>query len=186
MEKSKERSIITDKLVIAKSGKAIEDWFKILDKAGGKKLSHPEIFEIISGIEELKPLGQWNHNLLRTAYEWSRKLKERGQKKDGFEISVSKTISVPVGVLFNSVNDKTFQKKWLKKELNVRKSALNKSLVATGEDEETTIQIELYNKGENKSQAVIQQMKIKDLKSAEQMKEFWSKALADLKLILEK
>ena len=32
MEEAKQRSIITDKLVVEKTGKSMEHWFKLLDK----------------------------------------------------------------------------------------------------------------------------------------------------------
>lgn len=90
--------------------------------------------------------------MLTTTYEWNRGIKSRGQKEDGFEISVSKTISVPIRVLYNSVIDEGVRKKWLKNKLKIRKTTLNKTLVITWEDEVSTVRIELYNKGEYKSQ----------------------------------
>ena len=34
----KERKIITDKVVVEKTGKTMEEWFAVLDKKGAKKL----------------------------------------------------------------------------------------------------------------------------------------------------
>lgn len=58
MEKTNARNIITDKLVVEKTGKLMEDWFKYLDEKGAKKLRHPEIFKLVKGIKDLEPLGQ--------------------------------------------------------------------------------------------------------------------------------
>ncbi len=58
-------------------------------------------------------------------------------------------------------------------------------MVITWKDD-TTVRVELYKKGEDKSQVVIQQMKIPDSKTADRMKEYWSDALEKLKSILEK
>lgn len=180
------RKIITDKLVFEKTGMVIEDWFRILDKKGAKKMKHADIFYLVSVTEGLKPLGQWNQNLLTTTYEWSRGLKERGQRDDGIEISVSKTISVPVSKLYESWTDEGQRKKWLpERKFTTRKSAENKSLVITWKDD-TTVRVELYKKGDDKSQVVIQQMKIPDSKKADKMKIFWSKSLEKLKAVLEK
>ena len=66
---SKERKIITDKLVLPQTGQSIESWFECLDHLGAREKTHSEIFELISRIEKLKVLGQWNHNLLATSYE---------------------------------------------------------------------------------------------------------------------
>jgi len=183
---NKQGNIITDKLVVLKTGKTLEDWFKYLDNKGAKKLNHPEIFNLVCSIGDLKPLGQWNQNLLSTTYEWNRGLKKRGQKEDWFEIGISKTISVPIQILYDSFAEEDLRKNWLKNKLKIRKSTLNKSLVITWEDEVTTVRVEMYNKGEKKSQVVIQHMKISNSKMAERMKKFWNDALNGLKTNLEK
>jgi hypothetical protein len=180
------RKIITDKLVFEKTGRMIEYWFKILDKRGAKKMKHSEIFNLVSITEGLKPLGQWNQNLLTTTYEWSRGLKERGQRDDGIEISVSKTISVPVSKLYEAWDQQKIRNKWLTEKLfTIRKATKNKSLVITLK-EDTTVRVELYQKSDDKAQIVLQQMKIPDTKTADKMKLYWSNALEKLKSLLEK
>src|ERR1044071_290578 len=114
MEKEKSRKIISDKLIVEKTGKTMEDWFKILDKRGAKKKTHPEIFKLVSDEKGLESLGQWNHNLLTTTYEWNRGLKERGQRNDGFEVSVSRTFNKPVKILFEYWSDEKKRLSWLK------------------------------------------------------------------------
>ncbi len=186
MKNTKQRKIISDKLVTEKTGKTMEEWFKLLDKKGAKKMKHADIFDLVSRMEGLKPMGRWNQNLLTTTYEWDRSLKERGQKEEGFEVSISKTISVHVNVLYSAWIDDKVRTKWLsEKRMSIRKSTENKSLVIKWFDE-TTVRVELYKKGSDKTQAVVQQMKIQDSKTAVKMKDFWSKSLEKLKSILEK
>jgi hypothetical protein len=96
----KERKIITDKVVVEKTGKTMEEWFAVLDKKGAKKLNSRGIYDLIRSVGGLGSLGEWNQGLLSTSYQWSRGLRERGEKADGFEISASKTIAVPVGELY--------------------------------------------------------------------------------------
>jgi len=185
MTKEKTRNIISDKLVIEKTGKTIEEWFKILDKKGAKNLKHEEIFNLVSSLDGLKSLGQWNQNLLTTTYEWNRGLKERGQRNDGFEISVSKTIEVPASRIFDYWNEESLRSKWLtEKKFIIRKATENKSLVITWKDD-STVRVELYKKSDAKSQVVVQHMKISDSKTAERAKDYWSKNLEILKTILE-
>lgn len=186
MPKAKERSIITDKLVIEKTGKTMEAWFSVLDKKGAKKLTHIEIFELVSNTEGLKPLGQWNQNLLTTTYEWNRGLKERGEKEGGFEISVSKTINVPVAVLYNNWDDDKLRNKWLKEKIIIRKSTKDKSARITWSDGKTSLSVDFYPKAVDKAQVVVQHQKIPDSKMAAKMKEYWSIMLDALKAHLEK
>lgn len=183
--KSKERSIITNKLVVEKTKKSMEEWFKILDRKGAKKMEHIEIYNLVSNTEGLKPLGEWNQNLLTTSYEWNRGLKERGQKADGFEISVSKTIAVPHSVLYSAWIDDNIRNKWLPGEkILIRKTTKDKSARITWSDHQTSLSVDFYSKGEDKSQVVVQHLKISDSKQAVTMKDYWSKALDKLKSLL--
>jgi hypothetical protein len=185
MPETKPRSIITDKLVIEKTGKTMEQWFSILDKKGAKKLPHVEIFKLAGSIDGLNLLGEWNQNLFTTSYEWSRGLKERGEKAGGFEISVSKTIAVPIETIYNAwVNDK-IRRKWLPEDIVIRKSTMNKSARITWSDGETSLSVDFYAKASDKSQVVVQHQKIKDAANATELKSYWATMLESLKNLLE-
>ncbi len=176
-----ERSIITDKLVIAKTGKTLEDWFVVLDKKGAAAMKHAGIFDLVSSIKGLAPLGQWNQNLLTTTYEWNRGLKERGQKEKDFEISVSKTVNVPLPLLYAYFNDTALRRKWLKAAVTIRKATENKSMRVTWSDNSTSLSIDFYAKGLDKAQVVVQHQKIPDSGMAGEMKIFWGEKLTELK-----
>ena len=180
-----ERSIITDKLVVEKTGEPMEHWFKLLDKQGAKKLTHREIFNLVASIDDLAPLGQWNQNLLTTTYEWDRGLKERGQKGKNFEISVSKTINVPIATLYDSWVDNKVRNKWLAENIVIRKATENKSARMTWTDGVTGLSVDFYRKGDNKAQVVVQHLKIPNSKMAAEMKEYWSTKLDLLQAFLE-
>jgi len=182
----KERKIITDKLVLEKTGHVMENWFLLLDKKGARNMAHGEIFSLIGSITGLKPLGQWNQNLLTTTYEWNRGIKERGQKGKDFEISVSKTVSVPLNVLYKSFIDTQTRNKWLKEKITIRKSTENKSARITWGDGLSSLSVDFYGKAPDKSQVVVQHLKLLDSKRAAAMKTFWTEHLDALKLLLEK
>ena len=185
MEAQKERSIITDKVVLAKTNKTIVEWFTILDGLGAKQMEHLAIFNLISSIDGLSPLGEWNHNLLATSYEWDRGLKARGQKGKDFEISVSKTVEVPISTLYESWVDDTIRRQWLNEEMVIRKATSNKSARISWNDGITSLSVDFYLKGTNKSQVVVQHLKIVNVEGAAAMKTFWGKALDQLKMFLE-
>jgi hypothetical protein len=185
MPAAKERAIITDKLVIAETGKTMEEWFQVLDERGAKKMKHADIFDLVAGIEGLVPLGQWNQNLLTTTYEWNRGLKERGQKGKDFEIGVSKTIAAPISELYRSWIDDGIRKDWLPEEITIRKATEDKSARITWSDGATSLSVDFYPKGEGKSQVVVQHLKIPNSKMASEMKEYWGKKLEKLKSMLE-
>jgi uncharacterized protein YndB with AHSA1/START domain len=184
---NKVRSIITDKLVVEKTGRTMAEWFDELDRMGAAEMDHPAIFELVAGTEALKGLGQWNQNLLATSYEWDRGLKERGSRPDGtIEISVSKTVNAPVEMLYQALTDDEFRERWLPNQtLNFRKTTPNKSARITWSDGRTSLSVELYGKGSDKAQIVVQHMKLPDADTAAEMKSFWSAALGSLKQLLE-
>jgi len=185
-EKTKGRSIITDKLVIAKTGKTMQEWFSILDKKGAKKLDAHGVFDLIKSLDGLKPLDEWNQGLLSTSYQWDRGLRERGQKAVGFEVGVSKTVAVPIAVLYQAFAGDKLRMRWLpEKKLTITKATENKSARALWVDGETRLSIDFYPKGENRSQIVVQHLKIPSSEMAADMKTFWAAALEKLKSILE-
>jgi hypothetical protein len=177
----KERTIISDKLVAEKTGKSMEDWFLLLDKKGAQKKDANGIYTLIGTIPGLKPLGEWNQGLLGTSYQWSRGLRERGQKGKEFEIGVSKTVNVPLSVLYRSLTDDKIRTKWCKEKIEFTKTTLNKSARAIWSDKETRLSIDFYSKGIDKSQIVVQHLKIKDSKKTAALKIYWSKVLDALK-----
>jgi hypothetical protein len=184
-EAAKQRNVITDKVVLPKTGKTMAEWFAILDEKGAKKLDSHGIYDLIISMDGLKPLGEWNCGLLSTSYQWDRGLRERGEKAGGFEISVSKTIAVPVEMLYSGWLDEGLRKKWLPEKITITKSTDNKSVRVLWSDESTRLSVDLYPKSDDKSQIVIQHLKLPDAEKAAEMKEFWAERLNVLKGILE-
>lgn len=184
-EVAKQRNVITDKVVVPKTGKTMADWFEILDEKGAKKLDSHGIYELITSIDDLEPLGEWNCGLLSTSYQWDRGLRERGEKKDGFEISVSKTIAAPVAMLYSAWLDEGLRKKWLSEKITITKSTEDKSVRVLWSDDPTRLSVDLYPKGDGKSQMVVQHLKISDSETATRLKDFWAERLNTLKGILE-
>lgn len=182
---ARERSVITDKVVVLKTGKTIAEWFKILDEKGGKQLDAHGIYALIASIDGLKPLGEWNCGLLTTTYQWDRGLRQRGEKADGFEISVSKTITASTDMLYAAWLDDGLRAKWLPDNITITKSTENKSVRVLWSDGATRLSVDLYPKGEGKSQMVVQHMKIPGAEMAAAMKEYWAERLGMLKRMLE-
>jgi hypothetical protein len=185
--KTKQRDIITDKLVVEKTGKNLEDWYLLLDKKGAQKMNSAAIYTLVASLPGIEPLGEWNQGLLSTSYCWSRGLKERGQKENGFEVSVSKTIGVALPLLYKAFVDNHTRLKWLGKEpIEIRKATENKSARITWSDKASSLSVDFYAKGNGKAQVVVQHQKITNSKKAEELKQFWIQKLDSLKIMLEK
>ncbi len=90
MKKPRESKRMSDAAVKERTGKTWPEWFKILDKAGAKKMRHQDISAYLS--KEHK-VGQWWSQMIAVPYEHERGLREKFQKCDGeFAASGSRTL----------------------------------------------------------------------------------------------
>jgi uncharacterized protein YndB with AHSA1/START domain len=174
---------MSDAAVKEKTGKNWKEWFAVLDKAGGKKLSHQEIVKYLNTSHGV---GPWWQQMVTVTYEQARGLREKHQKPEGYEISVSRTINAPVAKLFKSFANETTRKSWLSEEgITARKATPNKTLRMTWKDGKSSLAVAFASKGDKKTQVVVQHSKLPDAKSSAKMKVYWSQALDRLRQALE-
>ena len=173
---------MSDEAVESKTGMTWSRWFKHLDAAGAKKMSHQEIVAHLAQKHGVRP---WWTQMVAVTYEQARGLRDKHQKPGGYEISVSRTIAAPVGKAFKAWSDEKTRKQWLPSNLTIRTATTNKSLRVTWEDGKTSLAVAFLPKGADKSQVVAQHGKIPDAKGAAKMKKFWAQALDRLKAVIE-
>ncbi len=173
---------MSDGAVKAKTGKTWNDWFKILDAAGGKKMTHQER---VAFLNKKHNVGPWWQQMVAVTYEQARGLRDKHQKPEGYEVSVSRTINAPVSKAFKAWTDEKPRKAWLPSDFKIRKAIANKSLRITWEDGKTSVAVAFIPKGAGKSQVVAQHSKLADAKAAANMKTFWADALDRLKKMIE-
>jgi uncharacterized protein YndB with AHSA1/START domain len=170
---------MSDDAVKAKTGKVWNEWFSLLDKAGGKKMSHQEIVEVLNSKYNV---GPWWGQMVTATYEQARGVRDKHEKPSGYEISVSRTVDVPLTMLYRSFANEKDRHAWLAEDgLKVRKATPNKNIRVTWKDGKTSLDISFAAKNANKSQIVVQHSKLPDAKTAEKMKGYWARALTRLK-----
>jgi len=175
---------MSDDAVKAKTGKTWKEWFAILDKAGAKKMTHQEIVKYLNSEQGM---GPWWQQMVTATYEQKIGRRAEHQKPDGFEISVSRTITAPVAKLYSAFGNQKTRAKWLQEDGLVQRTSIeNKSMRATWNDKKTTLAVSFLQKGETKCQVVVQHAKLPNAKSAATMKKFWGEALDRLKTLVEK
>ncbi|MCA1573926.1 MAG: DUF4287 domain-containing protein [Acidobacteria bacterium] len=168
-----------DEAVKAKTGKNWNQWFAILDKVGAKKMTHQEIVKFLNSQHDV---GPWWQQMVTVTYEQARGLREKHEKPGGFQISVSRTVNVPLANLYKAVANEKSRSSWLPEAgLVVRKATAHKSMRVTWKDGKTSLDINFLPKGDAKSQVVVQHSKLPDAKAAAKMKTFWGKALDQLR-----
>ena len=158
---------MSDEAVESKTGKNWSRWFKHLDAAGGKKMTHQEIAAHLSDKHGVRP---WWTQMIAVTYEQARGLRDKHQKPGGYEISVSRTIDASVGKAYKAWIDEKTRKKWLPATFTIRKATSNKIIRINWEDGKTSLSASFYQKGPGKCQVVAQHGKLADAKSAEKMK----------------
>src|SRR5205807_9702646 len=111
MPKEQIKPRMSDEAVEAKTGKTWSRWFKHLDAAGAKKMTHQEIVAHLRDKHDVRP---WWTQMVAVTYEQARGLREKHEKPVGYEeISVSRTVEAPIGRVFKAWTDQKTVKKWL-------------------------------------------------------------------------
>ena len=173
---------IGDAAVQAKTGKNWSEWFSILDRAGAKKMGHREIVAVV---HEEHGVGPWWRQMVAVAYEQDRGLRDKHEKPEGYQISRSKTFTLPASRLFKAWKDKRVRDRWLDNgPVVIRKATADKSLRITWSDTKTSVEVNFYPKGDAKTQVTVQHSKLADAKAAARMKTFWAAALGRLQEVL--
>ena len=173
---------MSDEAVEAKTGKNWSRWFKHLDAAGGRKMSHQEIVAHLKDKHDVRP---WWTQMVAVTYEQARGLRDKHEKPGGFEISVSRTVDASISKAFKAWTDARTRSRWLKEPVTIRKATANKILRFNWEDGKTIVAVAFLAKGKDKTQVVAQHNKLPDAKAAARMKKFWAKALDGLKAAIE-
>ena len=123
--------------------------------------------------------------MIAVGYEQERGLRAKHERPDGYAISRSKTIAVPLDELFEAVEDAKQRRRWLKETITIRKATPHKSMRITWSDEKTTVEVNFYAKGDKKSQITVQHTKLSSAREGERLKAFWSEALERLREMVE-
>lgn len=126
---------MSDEAVKAKTRKTWKEWFSVLDRAGAKKMTHQEIANYLHTEHAVPP---WWTQMVTVTYEQQSGLREKHQRPDGYQISVSRTINVPLTRLYKSVANEKSRSAWLdEKDLEVRRLLLIRRCASLGRENRT-------------------------------------------------
>jgi hypothetical protein len=183
---SRERVFATsDEAIRARTGRGWEEWFDLLDQWGAPERSHRAIALWVAEQQGIAPLA-WNAQAVASSYERARGLRAVGEHPDGFTLTASRTVAVPVELLYDAFVDEALRKRWLpKRELQERTAARPKSARFDWGDGRTRVHATFIAKGEMRSTAAVAHMRLADAKEREQLKTFWRARLDTLRSQLE-
>jgi uncharacterized protein YndB with AHSA1/START domain len=162
-----------------------EEWFDVLDEWGAPERSHREIARWVAEQQGVEPLA-WNAQAVATSYERARGLRAVGEHPEGFTLTASRTVAVPVGRLFYTFVDEALRERWLPAgQLRERTATRPKSARFDWRDGKTRVRVTFLAKGARRSTAAVVHTRLADAKQRERMKTFWRERLNMLKSLLE-
>lgn len=164
------------------TGKPWAEWMALLDEAGGREMNHKQIVHYLATHHRIP---EWWLQQVAVGYEKSRRLRVDYQMVDGFQISRSRTLTAPAERVYDAWIDPQMRSGWLPGvDLAIRKATPHKSIRFNWSDG-SRLEVRLTPKGDNKTAITVQQDKLADAATAEEMKAYWLAALARLQQLLE-
>jgi hypothetical protein len=157
----------SDERIRERTGRGWEEWFDRIDTWG--ELTHREIARRIAAELDIDPLA-WNAQAITMSYERTRGGRQAGQREDGFAVTATKTLPVPVEQLFDAF--------LAQGELSERTSTRPKS--ARFDWGESRVNAVFVAKGEASSTVSVEHRRLADPDEAERMKAFWRERLPQL------
>ena len=91
----------SDEAIRERTGRGWEEWFDVLDAWGALGMKHRDIARRVAAELGIDPLA-WNAQAITASYERTRGLRVAGQRDDGFSITASKTVGVPIERLYDA------------------------------------------------------------------------------------
>jgi hypothetical protein len=174
---------IPDASIRERTGRGWEQWLGLLDDWGAADRSHKDIARHLA---DEHGVDGWSSQAITVSYERARGLRAVGEAADGFRVTVSKTIAVPVDRLYDAVVDDGMRVGWLPGgELRTRTGSAPKSARFDWGDGTTRVNMGFIAKDPNKSTLGLSHERLADQDEAEHMRAFWRERLATLKQVLE-
>jgi hypothetical protein len=174
---------ISDERVNEATGRGWQQWFVLLDEWGATSRSHPEIAR---WLKDERGTPSWWTQTITVGYEQARGLRAPGQHADGWAVSATKTVEVPVERLFQAFEDEGLRVRWLPgAEMRLRTATAPRSARYDWEDGSSRIDVGFTQVGESRSRVAIQHARLPDADTADEMKAWWRERVTALKGLLE-
>ena len=175
----------SDETIRERTGRGWEEWFDLLDEAGAADMTHRATARWLAEREGLHPLA-WNVQAVVGGYDKARRGRQVGEHENGFTVTASKTVAVPIERLYAAFVDADERARWLPgAELRERTTIEPRSARFDWGDGPSRIHVSLTAKGEAKTTAALTHERLPDSAEAERMKAFWRERVAGLKEVLE-
>ena len=188
---------VSDEAVKKATGKGWQQWFTVIDKAGGADLAHKEIARYLY---ESEGVAGWWAQMITVEYERARGKRAIGETADvGFEVGVHKTVEISRTAAWRAITSTGWMARWLyaAPKLIEKRPFQNEKVVGevrvvkpgerirlawkpTGWKFGSTVQISVQTAPNGKTRLVFHHEKLADAKMREQMRKHWKAAAAEI------
>lgn len=178
------RPPMSDEAIQRGSGRTWDAWFALLDSWGARKRTHPEIARWLT---EEHQVGGWWAQSITVGYEQARGMRRKHERPgQGFEISATKTVAVPIERLYRAFTDAKQRRRWLADDrLSERTKTAAKVARYDWDGGPSRVVAHFDAKDDGRSRIAVVHERLPDPEAAEEMKAFWRQQVAALKEVLE-
>jgi hypothetical protein len=174
-----------DEAIRARTGRGWEEWFDALDEWGGAQSTHRDMARWVAEQQGIVPLA-WNAQAVVAGYERARGLREIGEHPNGYAVTASKTVGVPVDRLYAAWVDDELRRRWLPDaELRARTATAPRSARFDWGDGTRRVHVTFAPKGDGRSVVALRHERLADGVERDRMKTYWRDRVATLKEVLE-
>ena len=166
------------------TGRTQDEWYSLLDKWGAPGRPYKELSGFLT---DKHGVSRWWAQKLIVEYEQDRSIRSPGSRRNGtFEVSASKTMSVPGARLLDAFVDPRLRRRWLDGgSLRLLESNDGRSARFAWDGGPSRVTVTVTPKHRSKATVSIGHDRLPDPKQAQSMKTFWRERLDDLKAALE-
>ncbi|MGH2756804.1 MAG: DUF4287 domain-containing protein [Actinomycetota bacterium] len=166
------------------TGRTQDEWYSLLDKWGARGRAYKELSSFLT---DKHGMSRWWAQKLIVEYEQDRGIRDPGIRRNGtFEVSASKTVSVPATRLLDAFVDPRQRRRWLVDGgLKLLDSNDSHSAKFSWDRGSSRVIVTVTPKHRAKATVSIAHDRLTDPKQAQLMKAFWRERLSDLKTALE-
>ena len=169
--------------VLRATGRAWDEWLKLLDRAGAKAMPHKDIALMLS---RKFAVPDWWSQMVTVGYEQARGLRAVNQRTNGFAANTSRTLDIPLRRVYEAWSDPQLRSRWLlDAPVEVRRATDGKSIRMTWTVGDSDVDVGFFARGADKSQVQVEHSKLRNATAVAKQKTFWSDALNRLKALLE-
>jgi len=175
----------SDEVIRQRTGRGWEEWFNLLDEWGAAERTHRDIARWVAEQQGIEPLA-WNAQAVTMSYERARRGRAVGQHADGFTVTASRTMAVPVERLYDAFMAEEARREWLTDgQLHLRTATRPRRAHFDWGDGESRVHVTFDAKDKGRSTAYVSHERLADARAAEAMKLSWRDRLAALKAVVE-